>query len=144
MYQVTKWFSYIFLYIISTLFKFQPLLSYINVIDLNVFLESDYMGHLNHDSGNVASGVFHHGSTVPGVFVLVWWTFSLEGLKCVNLLISLLQTYILTFSWPFTWDIQNIPISHHDISNSNNKVVNLSSTLFSICVLCNLSLLKGR
>ena len=45
------------LYIISTLFKFQPLFSYkkqIVNLDLNVFLESDHMGHLNHDSGNVA------------------------------------------------------------------------------------------
>ena len=56
-YRVTKCFSDIFLHIISTLFKFQPLLSYIKdlySLDLNVFLESDHMGHLNHDNGNVA------------------------------------------------------------------------------------------
>ena len=46
MYRVTKCFSDIFLHIISTLFKFQPLLSYIKdlySLDLNVFLESDHM-----------------------------------------------------------------------------------------------------
>ena len=57
-------FRYICLYNISTLFKFQPLLSYIKEIanlDLNVFLESDHMGHLNHDSGNMASGAEFFG-----------------------------------------------------------------------------------